>query len=401
MNEEILVLAARNVITPSGEWRLIASRAEAFWLEAGMRTLVYALTRKSRLTTLQRTPRIDGMEIRHFVYDGVLSLPYALASMLCAVRSLMITSPPRVIILSGFPTYVFAPWVIRSRAWTVVDVHGPLEEWLDYRPGFIRSNAAVHILLRVAKRLERMAMKKSDAALVVSHPLAEYVCKEYRANRVFVVPCGSSAGVSVNDLESARVKWRKKLGLSRGTVMVYSGGLSQWQLIDKTCLLFRSFKAINFDAQLLLITPNPAQARIAARAAGLRAQDVICTSLDANEIGAALAAGDIGVLLRETNVTNAMAFPNKFTEYVKAGLLIVTSPGLKEPYEIVKRYRLGIGVSPDEVGKPHVLLELSELVRKRASDRRAYYEECLDVFDRYLNLRNVVRPVIGTLACEK
>jgi hypothetical protein len=85
-------------------------------------------------------------------------------------------------------------------------------------------------------------------------------------------------------------------------------------------------------------------------------------SLPAAEVTAALSACDIGLLLREDISTNHNAFPNKFAEYVAAGLFLVTSPGLRDPAEFVVRHRLGVLLDPSEVQQGLSSTRVSHLI---------------------------------------
>lgn len=392
MSEQVLILAARNMAEPSGEWRLISRRAEALWLESGISTQVYALTRSKRLASTAGVTGVEGMEVEHFTYGGIAELPWALTRMFFSTQRYLASFRPRAVLLSGAPTYVLAPALRRWDIPMFVDVHAPLEEWLDYRPRFIRSNALTRVLYSVAKRLERLAMRCSAGALVVSHPLGQYVREHYHVGQVFIVPCGAVGRGAFGDLETNRRKWRAKLGLTRKTVVVYSGGLSKWQLIDRACDLFKHMKAMDPDMELLLMTPNPQQARAIAQHAGVLDQDVTSTFLPAADVGEALAACDVGVMLRETKITNEMAFPNKFAEYLRAGLVIVTSPGLKEPSEIVTEHEIGLSIPPDQIGDLQMLGRLSELIRRRADDLSSYYRRCQRAFDEHVEMRSAMRP---------
>lgn len=400
MKEQVLLLAARNIAEPTGEWRLVSTRAKALWLESGISTHVYALTRKKRLASTADVTGVEGMEVEHFTYSTMADLPWALTRMFFSVRRYLANFRPSAVLLSGVPTYALAPALRRLSIPIFMDIHAPLEEWLDYRPGFIRSDALTRVMYGVAKELERLAMRCSAGALVVSRPLGQYVRKQYHVEQIFTVPCGVVGRWSFGDIEPERRKWRMKLGLTRKTVVVYSGGLSKWQLVDGACELFKHMKDMDSDMELLLMTPNPQQARTIARHAGVLDQDLTSTFLSPTEVGKALAACDVGVMLRETKITNEMAFPNKFAEYLRAGLVIVTSPGLKEPSEIVTEHEIGLSIPPDQIRDLQMLGRLSDLIRRRADDLSSYYSKCQEAFDEHVEMRSAIRSFAEAISGE-
>ena len=55
-----------------------------------------------------------------------------------------------------------------------------------------------------------------------------------------------------------------------------------------------------------------------------------------NQIFEYLSACDVGMLIRDDNFTNRVAFPNKFSDYINAGLSIVISPSLREPTRLLE-----------------------------------------------------------------
>jgi glycosyltransferase involved in cell wall biosynthesis len=358
--------------------------------------MVYTLTRRERLVAPLTSPRVEGLEIRHFVYRRLLEIPIAFFEMLRELNRVIAQQPFKAVILSGVFAYLSWPLLRRKSKIIIADIHGPLEEWLEYPPKFIKWKFLLPILFNLMKIIENIVVRKCNAALVVSHPLELYVKKEYACKRIFVIPCGGVSCPSPEEYLFARNSWRERLGIGNSTVFVYSGGLSKWQLIDKMFLLFGNLKEYFPDAKLLLITPEPKNIKNLAILSGVRSEDIISISLSAHEVGFALCACDIGFLLRENNITNRMAFPNKFTEYIRSGLLIITSPGLVEPYEIVIHNKIGIGISPaNSLYLSEEVINLRQIIEKRKDNIISYYLRCLEIFEKYLNMRKQILPLVN------
>ena len=60
-----------------------------------------------------------------------------------------------------------------------------------------------------------------------------------------------------------------------------------------------------------------------------------------DELMHVLHAGDFAFLLRENSITNNVAFPNKYLEYIQSGMRIITTPYINEVAKQVAEYRLG------------------------------------------------------------
>ncbi|WP_148205593.1 glycosyltransferase family 4 protein [Symbiobacterium thermophilum] len=119
-------------------------------------------------------------------------------------------------------------------------------------------------------------------------------------------------------------------------------------------------------------------------------------SLLPEEVVPALHACDVGFVLREDNWTNRVAFPNKFAEYCAAGLLIVTSPGLRAAADVVVTKGIGVLVDPREI-EPAALSqypELREKISTRASNWSGYYDACRSLVNERYSMEKALRPVV-------
>jgi hypothetical protein len=79
---------------------------------------------------------------------------------------------------------------------------------------------------------------------------------------------------------------------------------------------------------------------------------VTVLTLDSSEMTKALCAADIGLLVRQDNRTNNAAFPNKFDEYLAAGLKVLTTPALDDIADIVAENEgIGLLVDYENIGR--------------------------------------------------
>jgi len=165
---------------------------------------------------------------------------------------------------------------------------------------------------------------------------------------------------------------RARLGLTGRTTFVFCGRLSGWQCFRESVELWQAWREREPRAALLVVTPDrgPALAELRRRPGRF-----IVTQARPDEVAGLLPAADFGLMLREANVTNHVAFPNKFAEYVQAGLAVVTSPGLTGPARLVRELELGVLVEPGAAARPErgFVQELAALACRRANDWGGWY----------------------------
>ena len=102
----------------------------------------------------------------------------------------------------------------------------------------------------------------------------------------------------------------------------------------------------------------------------LNRKDYIIKSLKLNELTDALTIGDIGVMLREKSMTNLVAFPNKFSEYIKSGLLVLASENVEEQRKIILEYGIG------EIKEKNSIEKIEVKVEERLSNLGEFYKKC-------------------------
>ncbi|MBK5295220.1 MAG: hypothetical protein JJE04_26535 [Acidobacteriia bacterium] len=242
---------------------------------------------------------------------------------------------PDVVVLSGAEC---TPGLLREvvkRYHTVLDIHGSLIEPWDYGGFRGRLFSFPRQLLRARRWHSRAA-----AALVVTEGLAEEYKRIASVHETFVVPCACLCRPTWDCVLQARSKWRDVLGIGcNELLLVHSGGLGLYQHPTPMLALLRSLLQDGVPARLLLATRKVdlASTLLAGQAKSVRDR-VIVQNFETDSYPAVLAAGDVGLLLRDDNATNRAAFPNKTDEFWSAGVPVLTTDGLKAVARLVKRY---------------------------------------------------------------
>ena len=183
-------------------------------------------------------------------------------------------------------------------------------------------------------------MHESDICLAVSNALVDHWIKEYNYendNHV-VVPCTlNETEFSLNE-EKIRAA-RKKYGFTdQDVVYVYSGSIAGWQsgkMMDEYCF---QVLAANTNAHFVFLSKFDLNQFESYN----RFEDRIKQFwVSPEEVKNLLLCGDYGILIREQSITNKVASPTKFAEYLLAGLKVIISPNLGDYSDLVKEENLG------------------------------------------------------------
>lgn len=254
---------------------------------------------------------------------------------------------PRTIMARGIFATVLAR---RSRMWTryfrlVFDARGAYHaEFSEYR--MIDDDAFIDKV----KRLEQKAIRKSDGILAISNALIAYWKETYgfdTPEKVQVIPCTlaqSHEKPLMND--SDRTALRKQHGIDPNhTLLVYSGSAAGWQsfetLFDQLARLLQEQPHI----RVLLMSPIESLAGTALEPFTDR---VLLKWVAPDAVSDYLAMADYGILLRESAVTNRVASPTKFGEYLAAGLHVLISPEIGDYSQFTLQHQCGAVLSGDE-----------------------------------------------------
>lgn len=206
-------------------------------------------------------------------------------------------------------------------------------EWEEYR--IIDDDA----LIAQFRPLENEAVNKSDMRLAVSHALVAHWRERYgyRGNAHVVVPC--TLGNRVPGSSSRGVNPLGRPTMPTGVRLVYSGSTAGWQSFG----LLEGMLTHVLDAQpevtvLFLSKRDEHNAQLEQRYPGR----VEVKWLEHSQVQAALNACDYGIMLREDTITNRVASPTKFAEYLRSGLRVIANEGLGDFSGLVKEERLGV-----------------------------------------------------------
>ena len=146
--------------------------------------------------------------------------------------------------------------------------------------------------------------------------------------------------------------------------LVYSGSTAGWQSFDLLNPLLTRLLDEQPMVQVLFLSKRDANNSALEAAYPGR---VAVKWLDHAHVAEALAGCDFGIMVREKTITNRVASPTKFAEYLSSGLRVITNTDLGDFSALVAAHDLGLVVA--EGG---TLPELKQVSREECARLRAF-----------------------------
>jgi hypothetical protein len=212
-------------------------------------------------------------------------------------------------------------------------------------------------------QMEQKAVSNSNFKIAVSQKLIEYwnvdLGIKVSDSDSVVIPCTlSSAG---NDAVGVKEPNFVKV--------VYSGGTGAWQSFEKVVHLFRTALSVQPNLKVLFLTKSNASIE----KLEMEFPDRVSRKwLNHQEVLPALVSCDYGILIRDQAVTNKVASPVKFAEYLNAGLKVLISPEIGDFSDFAAENNCGITV----------LDRIPRLDKVTEAEKKNIQKFCLDNFNK-------------------
>lgn len=203
-----------------------------------------------------------------------------------------------------------------------------------------------YLRMNVSK-FEEESVKNCDFRIAVSNKLVEYWATEFNYNGSdhVVIPCtldtkyfDDKEGIKIDN--SIRV--RDKLGFDDNDIVyVYSGSTAPWQSFDLIEKFISEIVLISNNAKFLFLSKSSKNIETLISKFPDR---IKCVWLDQKLVPFYLSACDYGLLLRDKSVTNFVASPVKFAEYLFCGLKVIISESIGDLSDFVSEHDCGYKV---------------------------------------------------------
>ncbi len=228
----------------------------------------------------------------------------------------------------------------------MADLRGAVTDEICCGPSSFVKNRFSQYLRRLYKRIEDRVVRESDVLLCVSNAFKEYLQTTYQVEAITVIPTYVDT-TRFKFSQALRDVCRKQLGISDRTVLVYSGGVAYWQKIDKVIQLYVRLRKQIDNLFMLFLSSDPSAVQEMIRRQ-IQPGDFQAIQVPHDEVAGYLCAADIGILLRERVLTNRVAAPIKFSEYMCCGLPCILSEGVGDTSEVIREGNAGIVLDGQE-----------------------------------------------------
>lgn len=190
--------------------------------------------------------------------------------------------------------------------------------------------------------MEKKAVIESDFRIAVSAQLVIYWKNNYQyiANSHVIIPCTVNSAFIQNNFPESIEDNKADLGLDKNDIVfAYSGSTAGWQSFKTLETFIDPLLKSNKQFKIIFL----AQKEKSIEQLKLKYPDQVLQKWVAHEeVSRILSACDYGILIREETVTNQVASPTKFAEYLASGLPVVISNHLGDYSAFVETHQCGI-----------------------------------------------------------
>lgn len=191
--------------------------------------------------------------------------------------------------------------------------------------------------------LEQKAVLQSDFRIAVSQRLVDYWKNKYgyvQKNHV-VIPCTLGSEFIISQPDKRLIsKRRNELGYQDDDVLfAYSGSTAGWQSFELLYTFLQPVLKKNKNHKVLFLAKDDENIEQLKKEFP---NQVTQKWLSHAAVKEHLNACDYGILTRENTVTNQVASPTKFAEYLSAGLPVIISENLGDYSKFTIDHKCGI-----------------------------------------------------------
>jgi len=200
-----------------------------------------------------------------------------------------------------------------------------------------------HIKKQV-RTLEKKSVQNANISIAVSSKLVQYWQEKlgYKNSNHIIIPCTLSSDFQIRTIEEVIEIYkqiRSELGYTeRDVIFVYSGSVSGWQSFELANHFLRHLFSKGKHYKVLFLTKDNVRVRILKKEFP---NQIMIKWLEHDQVQRYLCACDYGLLIREKSVTNNVAAPTKFAEYLASGLKVLISDNVGDYSDFTRQHDCG------------------------------------------------------------
>jgi glycosyltransferase involved in cell wall biosynthesis len=240
------------------------------------------------------------------------------------------------------------------------------------------------------RKLEASLIRQCDAVVCVSPRIADWYADTYGITKPTIVRNIPDVDQQSTSLQAAGV--RERLGIPpEATVFIYQGGLFRGRRIEQ---LLRVFQGLGRDRQLLLMGYGELESRVRA-AAEVSPNIHFLEAAPPHEVLSITKCADVGIVgMERVSLSNYYSLPNKFFEYLLAGLPVIV-PDFPEMAEVIRSSGAGWIAGEADDDWRQAIEVAGTIDRNRAVQRVEPLRRTLCWSNEAETLRGLYRKVIG------
>ncbi|MDF2437016.1 MAG: glycosyltransferase [Bacteroidota bacterium] len=193
------------------------------------------------------------------------------------------------------------------------------------------------------RSIERDALTLSDTRICITESLLRYWRNEYNytGDNHYIIPGTLNKNFLVSSIDrSTKNAQREKLGYGpEDILLIYSGSTEGWQSFNLLYeFLSAQFRKNRFIKVLFLSKEEENIKKLKQEFPG-------CVNrlwLSPSDVRDVLSAADYGLIIRENTITNRVAMPTKFPEYLACGLNVLANSSVDLVTSFIEKHECGL-----------------------------------------------------------
>lgn len=286
---------------------------------------------------------------------------------------------PEYVLIFGTKSLFFLTRLKRAakkhsiKSFFIIDIQSYHGEKAEYSHSVL-----VHLKVDLQYAIGKYFYPKFDGAFVTAEELIGYCKSAYLRGKspnfkFYLIRCGTLELPDFSQISVHREQFREKHGISKDSIVFcYAGFLSSWQRFDDIVCLCQKYDKLMGNAYFCFFCPANEEQKMSIMRLFPKGNCLVAY-LQPEEYKASLDACDVGLLLRDYNMTNKTAFPNKFSDYLASGMILAINRALPENVAMLERYNFPFIDSEKDPTEKEL-----KLINQVVLGRPSYLKKCED-----------------------